>query len=64
MLKSVFFMISGRKLEVYHQEFTIDKYLYQTELPEMSAVTTCFWLNVGEDADRSSDVLLSIIHPG
>ena len=53
-------------LQVYHQERTISKYLYQDGLPEMSEMSLCFWmkLEADDDDDRKNDWLLSISCPG
>ena len=53
------------KAEVYYQERTTKKYLYQSGLPAMSEMTTCFWANLGQDDDkRQDDYLISISHRG
>lgn len=58
-------IILGREMEVYNQERTIAKYLYQSGLPAMSELTTCFWANLGEDDDnRRSDYIVSIARQG
>ena len=53
------------KVEVYHQERTTKKYLYQSGLPAMSQMSICFWANLGKDDDnRDDDFLLSIANKG
>ena len=51
-------------LPVYHQELTTDKYLYQSDLPEMSEMTVCFRLSMEDDARRTDDYLMSIARSG
>ena len=49
---------------MYQQEKTIDKYLYQTGLPELSEFTVHFWLNIAEKNLPYGDTLVSIESPG
>ena len=51
-----------RNVEVYNQERTISKYLYQSGLPAMSEMSICFWANLGQDDDgRENDYIVSIV---
>ena len=47
-LQSLFFykwwFLDLKRMPVYHQEQTIDKYLYQENIVEMSQFTLCFWI--------------------
>ena len=55
----------GRSLQVYHQERTITKYLYQEDLPEMSEMSLCFWIKLESDDDnRKDDWLVNIAWSG
>ena len=54
-----------RNVEVYNQERTISKYLYQSGLPAMSEMSICFWANLGQDEDRwQDDDIVSIARQG
>ena len=53
--------VIGQLLQVYHQERTADKYLYQDGLPAMSEMSLCFWMKLEDDDDnRDNDYLMSI----
>ena len=55
----------GRLVDVYHQERTTDKYLYEYGLPAMTEMSLCFWMKLEADDDnRTRDWLLSIAWPG
>ena len=55
----------GQSLQVYHQERTITKYLYQKDLPAMSEMSLCFWMKLEVDDDnRGDDWLVSVSLPG
>ena len=57
--------VIGRSLQVYHQERTIAKYLYQDGLPAMTELSLCFWMKLEEDDDdRDDDWLVSIARSG
>ena len=66
LIHIIFFPVSTYvEVEVYHQERTVDKYLYQSGLPAMSEMTICFWANLGQDDDnRTDDWLVSIAREG
>ena len=51
-------------LSVYTQEATVDKYLYQSDLPEMSEFTICFWLKMDSDEIPQNKYILSISTSG
>ena len=58
-------LITVRSVEVYNQERTVSKYLYQSRLPAMSEMTICFWAKLEEDDDyRLDDYLVSIARGG
>lgn len=45
---------------VYTQTYTIDKYMYAANLPEMSTFTICMWVfGQADDDDRADDYILS-----
>ena len=53
--------VIGQLVQVYHQERTTDKYLYQENLPAMSEMSLCFWMRLENDDDnRWHDWLVSI----
>ena len=57
--------VIGRYLQVYHQEKTITKYLYQQDLPAMTEMSLCFWMKLEADDDkRDDDWLVSIARSG
>ena len=47
-------------LSVYTQEDTVEKYLYQSDLPEMSEFTTCFWLKIDSNEIPQDQYILSL----
>ena len=54
-----------KSAEVYNQERSTSKYLYQSGLPAMSEMTICFWANFGQDDDnRRDDYIVSIARQG
>ena len=57
--------LGGRTLQVYHQERTVSKFLYQSGLPAMSQMSLCFWAKLTADDDnRREDWFVSIARPG
>ena len=54
----------GQCSSVYQQGYTISRYLHQQGLPAMNELTTCFWLNIGEDNDRSDQYIVSVARAG
>ena len=58
--------ITGRLLQVYHQEKTTNHYLYQHGLPAMSEMSLCFWMKLEADDDdqREDNWLVSIALQG
>ena len=52
-------------LKAYKQQYSINDYLYQTDLPTMAEFTICFWFNGQADDDgRDDDWLISVATPG
>ena len=57
-------MVVERRLPVFHQERTINKYLYQSSLPQMKEFTTCFQLKTAQENGISDDYIVSVATPG
>ena len=53
-------------MEVYHQERTTSKLLYQSGLPAMSQASLCFWAKLGpnDDDNRHEDWFVSVAGSG
>ena len=59
------YFFAGRVLEVYHQERTTSKFLYQSGLPAMSQASLCFWAKLTADDDnRREDWFVSVARSG
>ena len=56
--------VLGRNLSVYTQEDTVEKYLYQSGLPEMTEFTICFWLKPDSDEVPQDQFILSLATKG
>ena len=52
------------KTNVYEQELTTEKYLYQSGLPKLEALTACFWLKLNDRIRGKTLAVVSLTTPG
>ena len=58
------FVFAGTKTNVYEQELTTAKYLYQVGLPTLKSLTICFWLKLINNGRDKYPAVVSIAAPG
>ena len=58
------FVFAGTKTNVYEQELTTAKYLYQIGLPSLASLTICFWLKLINNGRNTKPAVVSIAAPG
>ena len=58
------FVLDLKRLPVYHQELTTEKYLYQDNIAEMSQFTLCFWIKMSSLDLPSRNYIVGIAYSG
>ena len=52
------------KTNVYEQELTSRKFLYQSDLPTLTSLTVCFWLKLINNGNGYYPIIFSVATPG
>ena len=58
------FVFAGMKTNVYEQELTSGKFLYQSDLPTLTSLTVCFWLKLINNGNGYYPIIFSVATPG